>query len=100
MLEDLANTYEDLVKITADELTKKYTNVLIKQCATITEQLNEVDPTTLHLIAIQATYDAFKYQVSRLNNIEAQKHILKVFELESQNLVYPVAPTVDYEGNA
>jgi hypothetical protein len=91
---------DDLIKVNTEELTKNYTNVLINQCAQITSQLTEIDPKFLHLITIQATYDAFKHQVAQLNDIETQQQILKTIEFDANNLVYPVTPTVDFVGNA
>jgi len=91
---------DDLIKVNTEELTKNYTNVLINQCNHITSQLTEIDPKFLHLITIQATYDTFKHQVAQLNDIETQQQILKTIEFDANNLVYPVAPTVDFVGNA
>lgn len=91
---------DDLIKLNTEELTKNYTNVLINQCNHITSQLTEIDPKLLHLITIQATYDAFKHQVAQVNDIETQQQIFKTIEFDANNLVYPVVPTVDFVGNA
>lgn len=98
MLEEMED--DDVIKVDTEALTKNYTDVLITQCTNITNQLTEIDPNFLKLITIQATYDAFKYHVGQLNDIETQQQIFKVIEFDAKNLVYPVLPTVDYVGNA
>ena len=96
MLEDLDN----MMALDSEELTKSYTDALLKQCTSINDQLTEIVPNFLQLLTIQATYDAFKYQVSKVIDLETQKQIFKVIEFDAKNLVFPVEPTVDYIGNA
>lgn len=91
---------DELMRVNTEELTKNYTNVLINQCKHITSQLTEIDPKFLHLITIQATYDAFKHQVAQINDLETQQQILKTIEFDAHNLVFPVEPTVDFIGTA
>jgi hypothetical protein len=82
------------------DLTKNFTNVLIAQSTNLVEQLHKVDPTSLHLVSIQAAYELFKYQVSRINDQSTQQQILDIIKLDAENLVYPQNPNVGYIGNS
>lgn len=83
-----------------ETLTKNYTGAILAQCANVIEQLDDMDPNFLRLVTIQATYDAFKYYVGQLNDIETQQQIYKVIEFDARNLVYPVAPNTDQVGHS